>query len=68
MKAAEGLAPEALSSLYHDLVQGRRLELEALHGHAVRLGERFGVPTPTLSVVYAALRPYLDGPPALPTP
>jgi 2-dehydropantoate 2-reductase len=54
------------SSLHHDLAQGKRLELEALHGHAVRLGERLGVPTPTLSVVYAALRPYLDGPPALP--
>ncbi|TMQ17990.1 MAG: 2-dehydropantoate 2-reductase, partial [Candidatus Rokuibacteriota bacterium] len=30
--AAEGLAPEAYSSLHHDLTQGRRLELEALHG------------------------------------
>jgi 2-dehydropantoate 2-reductase len=61
VKAAEALAPEALSSLYHDLVQGRRLELEALHGHAVRLGQRLGVPTPTLFAVYAALRPHVDG-------
>ena len=59
--AAAGLAPEALSSLYHDLVQGRRLELEALHGHAVRLGRRLGVPTPTVLTVYAALKPHLDG-------
>ena len=54
------------SSLHHDLTHGRRLELETLQGHAVRLGERYGVPTPTLFAVYAALRPYLDGPPALP--
>ena len=61
LTAAEGLAPEALSSLYHDLVQGRRLELEALHGHAVRLGQRLGVPTPTVLAVYAALKPHVDG-------
>jgi 2-dehydropantoate 2-reductase len=61
LKAAEGLAPEALSSLYHDLVQGRRLELEALHGHAARLGQRLGVPTPTVLAVYAALKPHVDG-------
>jgi 2-dehydropantoate 2-reductase len=51
------------SSLHHDLVQGKRLELEALHGHAVRLGERHGIPTPMLFAVYAALKPYADGPP-----
>ena len=61
MKAAEGLAPEALSSLHHDLVNGRRLELEGLQGHAVRLGRRHGVPTPMLFAVYAALKPRVDG-------
>jgi 2-dehydropantoate 2-reductase len=64
MKAADGLAPEAFSSLHHDLVHGRRLELEALHGHAVRLGQRLGVPTPMVFAVYAALKPHLDGRPA----
>ena len=61
VKAAEALGPETVSSLSHDLVQGKRLELEALHGHAVRLGERYGVPTPALSAVYAALRPHAAG-------
>jgi 2-dehydropantoate 2-reductase len=61
MKVAEGLAPEALSSLHDDLVQGRRLELEALHGHAARLGARLGVPTPMVSAVYAALEPHAAG-------
>jgi 2-dehydropantoate 2-reductase len=64
VRAAESLAPEALSSLHHDLVQGRRLELEALHGHAARLGQRLGVPTPMVLAVYAALKPHADGRPA----
>jgi 2-dehydropantoate 2-reductase len=51
------------SSLHHDLAQGKRMELETLHGHAVRLGERHGIPTPMLFAVYAALKPYADGPP-----
>ncbi len=62
MKAADGLSAETTSSLHHDLVSGRRLELEALHGHAVRLGARLGVPTPTVFAVYAALKPWLNGP------
>ncbi|HEX9821427.1 MAG TPA: 2-dehydropantoate 2-reductase [Methylomirabilota bacterium] len=61
VQAAEGLAPHAFSSLHDDLVAGRRLELEALHGHAVRLGERLGVPTPMVSAVYAALKPHAAG-------
>jgi 2-dehydropantoate 2-reductase len=61
MKNADALAPEAYSSLHHDLVSGRRLELEALHGHAVRLGQRLGVSTPTVFAVYAALKPHVHG-------
>jgi len=61
IKNASALAPTAFSSLHHDLVHGRRLELEALHGHAVRLGERLGVPTPTVFAVYASLKPHAAG-------
>ncbi|HYH27472.1 MAG TPA: ketopantoate reductase family protein, partial [Actinomycetota bacterium] len=32
---AHGLEPHGYSSLHHDLVNGRRMELEALHGEAV---------------------------------
>jgi len=63
-KMLDGMAENFGSSLQYDLSQGKRLELEALHGHAVRLGERYGVPTPTVFAVYAALLPYLEGPPA----
>ena len=61
MKAAAALDAGALSSMYHDLVHGRPLELEALHGHLVRLGTRHGVPTPMASAVYAALLPHASG-------
>lgn len=61
MAAADGLGPTFTSSLHHDLIHGKRLELEALHGHAVRLGEKLGIPTPTLFSVYATLRPHRDG-------
>jgi len=57
------LAPQTSSSLAFDLSQGKRLELEALHGHAVRLAEKLGVAVPTVFAVYAALKPWLDGPP-----
>ena len=63
MGMLDNLGAAFTSSLHHDLAQGKRLELEALHGHAVRLGERHGIPTPMLFAVYAALKPYADGPP-----
>ncbi|HEY3189244.1 MAG TPA: 2-dehydropantoate 2-reductase, partial [Solirubrobacteraceae bacterium] len=61
MKFAETIPPSNRASLAHDVLQGRRLELEALHGHASRLGERLGVPTPALFAVYAALAPHAAG-------
>jgi 2-dehydropantoate 2-reductase len=61
MKAAAALAPEATSSMAHALAAGRRLELESLHGYAVRLGERHGVATPANFAVYAALKPHVAG-------
>jgi len=67
MRNLDALGANAYSSLHHDLTHGKRLELEALQGHAVRLGARYAIPTPTLFAVYAALKPYLTGPPqALP--
>jgi len=48
---------DAIASLYHDLTHRKRLELEALQGHAVRLGARHGIPTPALFAVSGALRP-----------
>jgi 2-dehydropantoate 2-reductase len=64
MAALETVGPGAYSSLHHDLTHGKRLELEALHGHAVRLGQRHGLAVPMLTAVYAILRPHRDGPAA----
>jgi 2-dehydropantoate 2-reductase len=66
MALLDGLGPGAYSSLHHDLVSGHRLELEALQGHAQRLGRQHGIATPMLAAVYAALSPHVDGPPRLP--
>ena len=63
-KFLESLAPTNYSSLYQDLAQGKRLELDAMHGYAVKLGERHGIPTPAMFLVYAALKPYIAGPPS----
>src|SRR5207244_12544841 len=63
VKQGEALPPALMASLGNDLMQERRLELEALHGHAVRLGERLGIATPAVSAVYAALKPHVDGRP-----
>jgi len=61
MKFAETIPLANRASLAQDVLQGRRLELEALHGHAARLGERLGVPTPAIFAVYAALAPHAAG-------
>ena len=61
MKFAETIPPANRASLAQDVLQGRRRELEALHGHAARLGERLGVPTPAIFAVYAALAPHAAG-------
>lgn len=56
------MAPELKPSLLEDLEHGRRLEVDWLSGGVVRLGEKFGVPTPVHRVIHAALKPYANGP------
>lgn len=55
-----GVEPHVYASLYHDLVGGRRIELDALHATVVRLGAEHGVPTPASAVVDAILRPHAE--------
>jgi 2-dehydropantoate 2-reductase len=56
-----GLDPSARGSMSHDVMAGRRLELEALNGTVVRLGRQVGIATPLNFAVYAALKPYIGG-------
>lgn len=50
--------PGSFSSLHDDLVAGRRMELEALHGVVVRRAAEHGVPVPMTQAVYAVLQPW----------
>jgi 2-dehydropantoate 2-reductase len=58
---ARALEPTATSSLHEALVNGRRLELEGLHGAIVRRGREHGIPVPACQAVYAILRPWAIG-------
>ena len=46
------------SSLYYDLIHRKPMEVEALSGTVVRLGQRLNVATPTHRAVYASLLPH----------
>ncbi len=62
VKYVEVLSPTTRSSLLIDLQLGKRIEIEALQGSVVRRGRRAGVPTPMMAGLYAALKPFADGP------
>jgi 2-dehydropantoate 2-reductase len=55
---SEQLEPGSFSSLHHDLVTGRRLELDALHGELTRRAARHGILVPVSDMIYALLRPW----------
>ncbi len=57
------LEPEAMGSMAFDLLAGRRLEIEALNGMMVRLGQEHSMSLPFNFAIYAALRPYANGAP-----
>jgi 2-dehydropantoate 2-reductase len=46
------------TSLRHDLLTGRRMELDALQGTLSRLGRETGVPTPWTDAAYAIIEPW----------
>jgi 2-dehydropantoate 2-reductase len=54
----KSMATNTYSSMYHDLVNEKPLEVEAFAGTLTRYGQRLGVPTPTHKAIYAALLPY----------
>jgi 2-dehydropantoate 2-reductase len=53
--------PDMKPSMALDLDRGNRLELPWLGGKVVELGRKLGVPTPTHSLMYAMLKPYIMG-------
>jgi 2-dehydropantoate 2-reductase len=65
MQMLTTLPPESKSSMLEDLERGKRLELPWLSGGVVRLGREVGVATPIHQFVATALKPFVNGPPAL---
>lgn len=57
---AMGLKPGNLASMHRDLLNGRRLELDALNGAAVRLGSAKNIATPVHQTIYVALAPHAN--------
>jgi 2-dehydropantoate 2-reductase len=65
MLAFNDSAPPAMKpSMALDLERGNRIELPWLGGKVVELGRQLGVPTPSHSLMHAALKPYVMGTPA----
>lgn len=58
---AERLDPNSYSSLHHDLVHHKRLELDALHGTVLQRARRRGVKVPHTETIYGLLKPWIDG-------
>jgi 2-dehydropantoate 2-reductase len=58
--------PHNYASTATDLIRGKRLEVPWLTAKLVALGHEHGIPTPANTFVYAALKPYMNGPPVLP--
>jgi 2-dehydropantoate 2-reductase len=50
------------SSLLIDLEQGKRIEVEALQGAAVRRAAKHGIAVPIISTLYAVLKAWENGP------
>jgi 2-dehydropantoate 2-reductase len=58
----DAIPPTTRSSLLIDLEMGKRIEVEALQGAAVRRAAKHGLPMPIISTLYAVLRPHAQGP------
>ena len=52
-----------MTSMCNDLLRGNRLELPWFAGKVVELGRRHGIPTPVCNLLYAALKPHMNGKP-----
>jgi 2-dehydropantoate 2-reductase len=56
------IPPSTRSSLLIDLEMGKRIEVHALQGAAVRRAAKHGLAMPVITALYAVLKPWADGP------
>ena len=61
MARYDALPHDMTSSMHYDVTHGKPLELEWLNGAVVRMGRENGVAVSVNQVIYAALRPWVDG-------
>lgn len=52
---------DSYASMYHDLIKGNRLEVDAFSGYIYREGARLGIPTPHHAALYSVLKPHKNG-------
>jgi 2-dehydropantoate 2-reductase len=57
------MPPYHMTSMCNDLLRGNRIELPWFAGKVVELGRKHDVPTPTCNLLYAALKPHINGKP-----
>ena len=53
--------PNLYASMYHDLVAGKKIEVEGIFGFVSKAEQKCGIPTPTIDLIYAFLRPHANG-------
>ena len=58
---AANYPPNLYASMYHDLAESKKIEVEGIFGYVAKTGQRLGIPTPTIDLVYAFLRPHASG-------
>ena len=59
----KGFREEATSSMHQDMRKGLSLEVEHLHGGALRLAAKHHVTVPVIETLYGILKPYESGKP-----
>jgi 2-dehydropantoate 2-reductase len=55
------MPPHHMTSMCNDLLRGNRIELPWFAGKVVELGKKHSIPTPTCNLLYAALKPHVNG-------
>lgn len=63
VKMLLGFKKEATSSMHQDLRKGLPIEIEHLHGGALRLAAKHQVTVPVIETLYGVLKPYESGRP-----
>jgi 2-dehydropantoate 2-reductase len=63
MQLVDAVPAHMTSSMCHDLLAGKPIEVEGLSGAVARLAQEHGLAAPTNTFIAAALAPFVDGKP-----